>query len=677
MRNIYSISLAVVAGWLVLAGCSQPPGEREFKAGLRELNRGEAVRAKAQFERSIDQRAGSEENAEAYNFLGIANLQLNKTAEAIQAFEESRRLDPDYLEPVYNLGVALADSGDMPGAVSALNEAARLDPKDTRALEYLAHLFSSRQQWPEARRSLYAALDRDPQSPRIHTAIAVVEASADSPERAVNSLMKALETNSKYGPALFNLAQLYEKKLAQPAQAEAYYEKFIDVARKDPNAANARAAIARIQAAAEAQTTAPARDQDDVPDLAPVTQSVITVVDNAHSQPRVVATSESSAAGAEDVLKQAASLAEKGRGDTALDLCLQVAANAERRGQAELQERALRQAVRICFDQPKAHVALGRFLLKQKQADAALKAFKQALVLDDKSVDAQIAMAEAAVQTGELDAALIGLKQAVRTDPKNAEALWTLATLYDKQLELPDKAAQSYREFAKLFASDERAAKARQRARELVPAPEEPEATAGTPAVEPPVAAPVIETAVVSNPAPVDMSGEPAPTRRIQYKKPTIRNTAAAVQAFKQGSEYQAKKGWDRAIFYYLRSLENDDLLANTFYNLGTAYTVKGDYDLSKDAYLRALDLQPSMVNARYNLALIYREQRDPVSAIRLLQDVIAAQPANAQAHYVLGYLYADNAQTIDKAKYHYDQFLKLAPNDPSARAVRQWLESR
>lgn len=637
----------------VVAACSSAPGEREFHAGVREFKKGQFVRARALLEKSIQARPASDENAVAYNYIGLCAARLGLTPAAIEAFENSRRLSPALPDPAYNLGLLLAaPGGDAARAARALNEAALLEPSDPRALECLGDLYIRNRQWPEARRALYAALNRAPQSERILTAIARVEAESGDADQAVVTLLRALEQNSRYAPALFNLGVLYETRLKNAEQAIGCFEKFLNLNPDRPaEAAHARAAIERLRGTAGG--AGPVSEPPAPPASTPAAGGA-------------AATPAPAAATADDMLKQAERLAERGKTLLALEVCLQVAGNAEAARNTGLQERALRTAARSCYDQPRAHYELGRFLLAQKKSDAALKSFKQATVLDAKFTAAQIAMAEAAVQAGEPDAALSGLKQAVQSDPKSADALHALAVLYDRSLDLPEKAASTYADFAQRFGNDPRAAAARARAQELSPAVQFPRYTpvpAGAPSG--PVTARVVAASAVE-PRP--------PARTISYKRPDARNTRAAVQAFNRGNYYQQQGQWDDAIQFYLRSLESDDQLAGTWYNLGTAYTVKRDFDLAKDAFLRALALQSDRDDARYNLALIYREQNDPAAAIALLKDVLKNQPQHAAAHYVLGYLYADNASTIPLAKQHYQEFLRLAPKDPSARAVQQWL---
>ncbi len=651
----YSVVAALL---LALAGCSRPPGQWEFGRGLRELERGRYPQARVLLEQSIARRPGHAANPAAYNFLGVACWRMGQGDAARAAFEDSRRLDPRQGDAAYNLAVLAAEGGDPEGAMRLLKESATLQPQQTRALAFAAHLQARQGQWALARRSLHGALARAPESAALHTALGQVEWGAGDTNAALGSLMKALEFNAVHPPALYNLAVVHQQ-MGQPREAAAYYRKFIDhVPAEEPRLALARAALRALETV---PAPAPAR-----------------VETNAAAAPAGVTAPPAgpTAAGPEDVLKRAQILADKGKGALALELCLQVAEQARAAGRTELQEKALRAATKMCFDQPRAHAALGQFLTGQKKNAEAIKSFKQAVVLDADFTPAQLGMAQAALALGEYDTALVGLKDAVRADPRNADALWALAQLYDRSLDLPEPAARTYADFAGRFPRDPRATGARQRAQELAPA------LALPPYQAPPSEASEIvvtaRTASVSTPAPTPAPAPaPAPpTARIQYRVPESRNLRDAVQALNRGRLYQEQDNLDQAIYYYLRSLENDDTVAATFYYLATAHRTKGELDLAKDGFLRALQLDPKFTNARYHLALVYREQRDERSARTLLQEVVKEKPDYAAAHYVLGYLYAGDPATHADARRHYETFLRLAPQDPAAASVRRWLQS-
>ena len=652
--------LAVVLGGVLLGaglGCGGGPGEREYRNGVREYERGSYVRAKNLLEKSINERPGSAGNAAAYNYLGLAEWKLGQLQRAIEAFENSRSLNPALVEPTYNLAAILHDSGDLSRAATLLEESALADPADARSLEFLGSIYMQAGKWQEARRVLFGALARSPQSPRVLTALALAETHASGADKAIFYLMQALERQTDYPPALFNLGVIYLQEMKDKAQAAAYFKKYLDVAGNDPHRDYAQRIVEDLTGVPASPVTLVAVATVDVPRVQqPITQP-----------PKVEPPPAQPLAGGrtvDNLLKSAKMESEKANVQTALNLCLEAAGKAERAGNVGLQEKALREGARLCFDQPRAHYALGRFLCDHGQHEAALKAFKQAIVLDPKFALAQLGLADAAVKTGEVDAALVAIKQAIQLEPGNPDALWSLASLYDRELQNKDKAAQVYRQFADRFPGDPRVIKAQERLNEMAPPP-----VRRVPPATPAARTPEVAPAAAPRPA-----GQPATQLRI---KPTmVRNTHAAVQAYNRGTLYQQQEDLDRAIYYYTRAVENDDTFATAFFNLGSVYWAKGEYGMAKDAYARAVQLQPDMIAARYNLALISRELKDRKTAIEQLGILLKGHPDYAPGHYLLGMLYADDPATVELAKAQYKAFLGLAPNDPAAPVVRNWMQA-
>lgn len=655
---------AVLCGALLGAGCGGAPGEREYRGGLREIERGNYVRAKALFEKSITRRPGSGENAAAYNYVGLASYRLGQIEGAIDAFETSRRLDPDLPDPVYNLAVILFESGDLPRSTALFEEAAQFDEADPRPLEYLGWIDLRAGDGAAARRVLAAALARAPQSARVLTALANVESQAGAREQALRYLAQALDRDPGYAPALFNMALLYQRELKDASRASAYFRRFLEAAGDDPHVDYARKAVEDL-APAPKPPPAPAAAGKPAAAAAPKP---------AQPAPPPVRT-------VEDILRAARAEAGRGRPQAALDQFLEAAAKAGRAQDISLQEKVLREAVQACSDQARAHGELGRFLLQRGQDAAALNAFKQAITLDRKFAPGYIGLAEAASRTGEYDAALVALKVASELEPNNADSLWALASLYDGQLEIGEKAMQAYREFEKRFPGDPRIVKAAERLKALESAPVAAEvAVLPAPPPEPPAApAPAVAPAAQTSPQQVPPAARepppaPPPARRLEFRKPVVRNTHAAVQAYNRAVLYQQQDDAERAIYYYTRAIENDSSFATAFFNLASVYWARRDYDLAKDAFLHAIEVRPDMVAARYNLALVHRELKEQEAAVNQLAAIIKESPDYAPAHFLLGLIYAEDPDTIGMAKQHYEKFLELSPDDPSVQPVRQWL---
>jgi tetratricopeptide (TPR) repeat protein len=645
MRKIF-LAMAGGACALWLAGCGGAPGERDFKAGVREYEQGNFARAMTHFEKVVRQ-PGGEAHAAAWNYLGCAAWQLHQLPAAREAFEASLRAEPNYAAAQFNLAALQAAGGNASAAVGLLLPIATREAVRTEPLELLGQIYLDRQMWPEARNKLIEAAQRAPDTPRILTRLALAELGAGDERTAIGLLNRALDRDGRYAPALFNLSLIYHQRLGDRVQAAVLLRRFLEVAPKGEQAEYARQLLADLGSAA--------------PPPAPVapTSGVRSVVRPAPTS--TPARIEAAPARTVDVIvREAVAEAERGHAPRAVILFLEAASRAEREQNPAAQEKALTQAAKYCFDQARIHAALGRFQLDRGRTDAAVKSFKQAIVLDGKFVPAHLGLAEAAGRTGEYDVALVALKNAVQVDPLHADAQWQLAQLYDLGLKSAERAAASYRQFIKQFPGDARVVKAQERLGTLGTSGVRGGATTSvTPALK--------EAARPKKAAQATPVVEAPPV-------PVAANPQAAVQAYNRARQYQAQQDWESAITYYKRALENNAGMANAWFNLGLVHAAKGDNTSARDAYEHAIKVQPDMTAARYNLALLLLGARKRDEALVHLREMVKLQSDNAAAYYVLGYVLADDPLATQQAKQAYRKFIELAPNDPNAANVRDWL---
>ncbi|MCX7010459.1 MAG: tetratricopeptide repeat protein [Kiritimatiellaeota bacterium] len=167
-------------------------------------------------------------------------------------------------------------------------------------------------------------------------------------------------------------------------------------------------------------------------------------------------------------------------------------------------------------------------------------------------------------------------------------------------------------------------------------------------------------------------STEAAANIRPSITSPTDR--AAAVQAYNRARQYQSQQDYTAAITYYRAALTNDPGMANAWFNLGLIYAERNDIPNQRDAYENAIAAEPTMIAARYNLALLLLGEHERDEALTHLREIVRLQPDNADAHYVLGYALSDDPLAVKQAKDSYLQFLALAPDNPNAANVRDWL---
>ena len=641
MRKAALIGFLIVLAGL-FTGCG-PKEDREFRRGLRELRRGEAVRARTLLESALTQRPGHEANASIQNAVGIACWRTGDIAAARRAFEEGRRLDPNFMDPTCNLGLLQAHQGDLPRAVALLEEAALIDPKRTEALEFLAGIHENEKRWAEAVRTLAEALERQPDSPRILTARAFPMLQQGDPGAAVKTLLQALDQKADYPPALYNLALLHGDTLSDPVQAAGYARRFLREVRQ-----GARADILRSRLEIWTPVLRPA-----APRAHPVPPAEIRPTGGILTN---------------SPLDIARLQAARGRAVEALDLCLKEAEQARAVGDTPRRERALRTAIELGFDQADAQLAYGMFLEEQRRWSSAIRSYQKALALAPASAVAAASLARVAVAGQEYDTALLTLRRAVEDHPQQADFLWQLARLMDEFVKKGPEAARQYRLFVSKFPQDPRTSTALQRLRALT----------GEVPVRPipkPVPSQIVEAAVPSVLTPPKPAPQARSPRRIEWQRSTRKNPQAAQQAIQRGLAHQKQGDPERAAYYFLRALENDEHQITAFYYLAEIYRQRGDLDLAQDAYQQAIEIGPDTADVRFNLATVYHARGESSAALEELQRALSMKKEFPPALYLSGLILSADPQRQVEARAYFSRFLSVASKaDPLVAPVRDWL---
>ena len=118
----------------------------------------------AQFHRALELRPAY---GEVYNNLGLALIELRRSAEAAAYLQQGVRLRP-VPESHNNLGLALADLGRFDEAEACYGEALRLNPTYVDAHANLANLYKEQGRLDEALAGYQVALWLQPDSASAH-----------------------------------------------------------------------------------------------------------------------------------------------------------------------------------------------------------------------------------------------------------------------------------------------------------------------------------------------------------------------------------------------------------------------------------------------------------------------------------------------------------------------------
>jgi len=419
---------------LLATGCGQTSPEKDYQSGLAALRKGDLSRGIAKLESALEADPNGAFAAEAQNWLGLANWELDATTKAIANFEMASKLNSAAFEPVYNLGCLSLDLGDMSRGISLLRRAADLDTEDTRALLRIGDWTTHHGRWDLARRMYFEAQKRNSQSAQAAAGLGRVALLEGHLPQAETFFMQALEMNKDYPTALYNLGVLYSQQAGHDEQAREYFRQYLEVA---PQGERAKAAAARVGGQIVEQTSF--RPQ-------------------ASTQPKMTA----------GVLwAQAREALDSGDAEEAYLQTLRALELAREGGDSAQAGEILRRALEVFGDRAAIQLQAGEYWMGQRQPRAAQNALLKARALEPENPMVLLGLARSSSALEEYDTTVVSLRKLVELEPGNADALWTLADVYGDKLGMARKGIATYSNFEQCFPSDTRAAQVEARIKAL------------------------------------------------------------------------------------------------------------------------------------------------------------------------------------------------------------------
>ena len=410
---------------LLAAGCGPATPKQEFEAGLALLKQGDVAAGKARLEAALERAPEAPFAAEAQNWLGLANWELGRTAEAVVHFEGASRLDPAAFAPVFNLGCLTLETNDMQNGIKLLRRAADLDPKDVQALLRIGDWTTRNGRWDLARRMYFEAQKREAQNAAAATGLGRIALLENNLPQAETFFMQALEMAKDYPPALYNLGVLHAQIDGHGQQANEYFRQYLQVA---PQGMRAAAAAERIGGRTYEQASFQAQ---------------------APTQPKMTA----------GILwTQAREALDAGDREDAYAKTLRALELARGGGDPAQTGEILKRALEVFGDRVPVLLEAGEHEMREGRARAAQEYLLRAQALEPNNPMVLLDLARASSALEEYDTTVISLRQLVQVEPGNADALWELAETYGDKLGMTNKRVGAYRDFERQFPSDPRAA---------------------------------------------------------------------------------------------------------------------------------------------------------------------------------------------------------------------------
>ncbi|MBW2383510.1 MAG: tetratricopeptide repeat protein [Deltaproteobacteria bacterium] len=129
---------------------------------------------------------------------------------------------------------------------------------------------------------------------------------------------------------------------------------------------------------------------------------------------------------------------------------------------------------------------------------------------------------------------------------------------------------------------------------------------------------------------------------------------------------------WKTGAIHAGRAVELNPHFVEAWNNLGIAHEEQGRFLQALEAYRRALEENPDYWQARFNLGVLQRKEGDYEAAAASFEEVLSRVPTLADCHFELAELYAGELDKPERARTHYNAFLRHAPADPRANEIRQ-----
>ncbi len=158
----------------------------------------------------------------AFNLLGAESLRVGEPAKARALLVKSLAIKPGFLQARYNLGLALAVSGEHQAAIEQFNGLIIANPADAESLYNRGKLLLESGRGEEALRDLDAARSLAPERSQIHVSRGLALAHLDQPAEAAAAFEDAAAIDPRNAETRYNLGKALDAAGRLP-EAEAQF----------------------------------------------------------------------------------------------------------------------------------------------------------------------------------------------------------------------------------------------------------------------------------------------------------------------------------------------------------------------------------------------------------------------------------------------------------------------
>ena len=174
-------------------------------------------------------------NAAAWFGAGEGYGYAGQLSQAIDAYRQALRFNPQYEGGWYNLGVAYAKAGQYPRSIEAFRQCLHINPQSKEAWSNLGLVYNGAEQYPQAIDAFRQALQIDAQDAEAWDGLGLAYTKIGKFQRAIDAYRQALQVNVQDTEAWDGLGWAYTKigKFSQSIDA---YRQALQVNAQDAQA---------------------------------------------------------------------------------------------------------------------------------------------------------------------------------------------------------------------------------------------------------------------------------------------------------------------------------------------------------------------------------------------------------------------------------------------------------
>ena len=226
----------------LLAGC-MPPGSRALLDGKRLIEQGNYAEAAEKLRTATSLLAT---NAQAWNYLALAQHHLGERDEAVKSYTHALSLNHDLSEVHYNLGCLWLEQNKLDAARMEFTAYTLRRGNSVQGFLKLATVQARARDLTAAEKSFNDVLRLSPQNPEALNSLGLIRLQQRRPVEAQQYFAAALKQQPGYRPALFNSAVVAHQYLHDLPVALQKYREYLALKPPPPNAEALRATIHQI-----------------------------------------------------------------------------------------------------------------------------------------------------------------------------------------------------------------------------------------------------------------------------------------------------------------------------------------------------------------------------------------------------------------------------------------------